>query len=357
MAPALLMIAALEPRSPAPALTTPGASPAFGFVGRDPAEAAARLRVLLEASGPLPAQVRRLLRTCAELWREHGYSPEWFKVCYATVLLFMGGEFAMTVACVQAFRVSGKGLTRSWRLLQESGNLSSTRLSDLFQQATLAEAERDRRAATEVLLAALARVDPGQLMDAMAGFWTGTLAVVSTLRSQMAYYIGLGANIGRLLFETLRGPVVASAAQRDRTARSGPQGSPSSAGGDLWLDFGLRSLCGLLGIGISLSLARVVSAFHSALQGASTIAHVMFRHLRERRAAQRTSAQRVWSTLTEDKATRDMVSEEEAVKWLLAMIGFLWQVKSRFHVPMVLKLCLAPLYVMETLLGLLALRR
>merc|ERR1712187_997235 len=46
-----------------------------------------------------------------------------------------------------------------------------------------------------------------------------------------------------------------------------------------WVDFTLRSGCGLLGILISLALTRIVCAVASALQGAALLTKVFFQYV------------------------------------------------------------------------------
>lgn len=279
------------------------------------------------------------------------YSEEFFDTIFAVILLFFGGQFAMTIACVQAFRMSGWRMMKgSWEQLKESyaqavttlekddkmrklfdtdgdGALSLQEILVVFKEMVFAESKEQKNLAMERAFLVLKCVDPNKILDALIGLWVGVVTVLSTLRSQMAYCVSVGANIGRLICETLRNYT------QDRLYAMLPEHKK-------WVDFGLRASCGFLGILISLFLVRIISAFNSSLQGASVLTKVVMQRLHDRG--------KIDSAFQKDR------EKEEMVKWAMAMVGFLWQLKSGFDLPWLLKLPLFPVYIVEGTLGILA---
>merc|ERR1712151_550391 len=48
-----------------------------------------------------------------------------------------------------------------------------------------------------------------------------------------------------------------------------------------------------------------------------------------------------------DEIDENLSKEEELVKWVIAMVGFTYQVRNRFDLPLFVKVPLAPLYLAE----------
>lgn len=324
-------------------------------------EAIKKIQPYLDKARPYAEKIRPLVKQAlpyfalawVELKKLHlmlqpYYSQEAADTLFAVILLFFGGQFAMTIACVQAFRMSGwSRMKESWTQLRESyaqavttlekdnearklfdkdgdGALSLHEIAVVFKEMIYAESPEQKEVALKRTFLILKCVDPNKILDALVGLWVGIVTVLSTLRSQMAYCVGIGASIGKVICDTMKNYT------QERLYAALPEHKK-------WVDFALRASCGLLGILISLFLVRVVSAFNSALQGSAVLTAVLMKRLRE--------------SGIKDKSDRE---KEEMVKWVLATVGFLWQLKSGFDLPFLLKIPLLPVYMVESFLGVLA---
>ena len=90
----------------------------------------------------------------------------------------------------------------------------------------------------------------------------------------------------------------------------------------------------------SLRLARLISAFNSALVGAKILIRVGLPHLMER-----------YEELDKLSAV-----QEEVLIWMLMLMGLLCQFWMGFELPFVVRLVLTPAHIVENLLGFLAAR-
>merc|ERR1712151_492043 len=109
----------------------------------------------------------------------------------------------------------------------------------------MADNDKEKAVARQKMAVLLRCVDPNKILDASKGLWIGIVAVISTLRSRLAYCVSLGASIGHSICDFLKLHVQRFLYDAFPTQKK-------------WVDFGLRSGCGLLGILISLALTRIV---------------------------------------------------------------------------------------------------
>lgn len=302
------------------------------------------------------------------------YSHDAVTMTFAIVLLFFGGQFALTIACVQAFKMTGAVyINSSMEQMKKCYNdalehiLEDEESKNLFDEnddgdidwyeifivfkelATAADAKEKERAKKRLTILMKA-IDPNILLDALGGFWMGVAAIISTLRSRFAYCVSLGTQIGQTVCQTLK----------DYTQKPLRAMFP---GQEKWVDFAIRSACGILGIIISLFLARVVSAVSSSLQGATALTKWLHRWYnemtrdksKEALARKTRFSQYVFSMPAVSEAGSKLNKNEKVTMYALASLGFLFQLWTRFDLPWLIKLPLFPVYVLEGCLSWVAL--
>lgn len=324
----------------------------------------------LEKLRPLLKHLDALYKKALEAHKRYArdyHSDEVFKLGFAIALLFAGGRFSMTIACVQSFHMAGwQATVTAWKQLQLSyrtclENLQQSEegwqilgvdrnheltVSDFlirFKKAFFAESQVDRDAAMKQCLLIAKCVDPNELLDAGKNVWTGVIAVISTLRSRFAYAVGLGANISSVMYNSIQTYMHDRLDQLSLEHRR-------------WTDVGLRNACGLVGIALSFYLARVMNALNSAFQGSTALTKVMFDHINQQKdlpPGSRSAIGKYVLSLPEQMHTK-LSKEQEIVKWVIAMVGFTYQVRNRFDFPLLIKVPLAPFYLTEYYLSLLA---
>jgi hypothetical protein len=278
------------------------------------------------------------------------YNHEVGSIAVSLTLLLLGGQFAMTIACVQVFRASGQRLImKSWNDLCRSFHeamMNAAKDSDakeLFKvdpgeltvweffvglrDLTIAESEEDKALARRKVLLLMKCIDPNKIWDAVLGLWTGLVAVLATVRSRFVQSITLGANVGKKCVEILF-PIV-----QPRLHEAFPNHRQ-------WVDFFMRAAGGLVGVIISLMLVRVMTAANSSVQGASMLVDQLI------------------DIATRKKLLARKIPSERSriVICIVAAFGFLVQLWARFSVPWFLKIPLSPILAVEGLLNLLAMR-
>lgn len=332
-----------------------------------------KCKPLLEKAPVLREYCQHLI----ELLRPY-HTDEVMHISFALVLLFMGGQFAMTIACVQAFKMSGwSTMKEAWAHLQEgyttalealnkdqgakelfskdgTSNLDIWQVGSVFWEMLVADSDKERELSMKRLIVIMKCVDPNRIMEGIKGLWFGVVAVLSTLRFRMAYCVSMGANIGKLACQTLEHFL------KDQLYEKFPDHKK-------WVDFAFKSGCGLVGILFSLAMARLVSAFYSALQGATLLTKVIFRYIHERDAKasnnerptlkhQRSSLGKIIFAMpgTTEVSKGKLDKKQEIVMGCIAVFGLLTQIKTGFNLPWIIKIPLCPLYLLENMLSLLA---
>mmetsp|Transcript_60791 Transcript_60791/g.144842 ORF Transcript_60791/g.144842 Transcript_60791/m.144842 type:complete len:346 (-) Transcript_60791:54-1091(-) len=280
------------------------------------------------------------------------HTEEVAEIIFALALLFLGGHFAMTIACYQAFRMSGsKIIAKSWKELTESYQTSMRALQkdsearalfdanhdddfgplEVFsglRDIALAKSEQEQAKARQKILVIMKCIDPNKFADAFVGLWTGLVAILATLRSRFIHAVSIGASAGEQVAKTVL-PLVSP-----RLYACFPQHTQ-------WVDFFLRSAAALAGIITSFILIRVISAFNSAIQGARLLLTTLM-HM---------GARKRWfdvKTIKEDQL--------RIFVWVVAAVGFLAQLSSGFNLPFLIKLPLCPVYILEYVLTIIAAR-
>lgn len=277
------------------------------------------------------------------------YTDFVFEMVFALVLVFLGGNFALTLACYQAFNVSGRRLiTKSVSELGTSyeaarralekdpeaskifgaqgGQIGPMDMLTSLKEMALAKSDEEKRVARTKTALILKCIDPNKVLDAFLGLWTGVVAVLATLRSKFVLIVSIGASAGQRVADVFT-PWV-----KPKLYEMFPQHHS-------WVDFGLRMMGSVFGIMLSFILVRPINAFNAAFKGAPMFVETMVREGKKRKYIQSNPSE--W--------------QKKAAGSTLAMFGFIWQLWSGFNLPFLLKLPLMPVFTIEYILAFLAL--
>jgi len=282
--------------------------------------------------------------------------PYWDKevssIALALVLLFFGGNFALSIACWQVFRVSGQRLvSKSWNELRTSfqealttlkkdpeahaifgsdsdGNIEVSQMWSALKLLAIADSDKEKELAKTKVSLLLKCIDPTKIWDATIGLWTGLVAILATLRSRFVQSITIGANVGKKVVEIMM-PIVQ------------PKLHEAFPHHQKWVDFALRSSGGLIGAITALILIRVISAFNLALEGGDMLVKYLLR-INDRKGYM--------------PNFQPSLEQSRIAIWAVAMVGFLFQLQAGFSLPLLLKIPLLPMILVEWILTLLAAR-
>jgi len=204
------------------------------------------------------------------------HTAELTELCFGFTLLFLGGNFALTLACYTAIRMTGWDTLRSSCLaLYESYLVSRQAIEkDLGAEldedgdgkvdiVELAKAMRKQENINKLTFVLLKALDPQKIIEALKGLWIVLLSVVATLRTQFAQQITIGANIGAVLQESLESfaepQLIEILESYDKSYAK-------------WSNFIIVCISRVVCISICMMLTRIITAYHSALQGGKIIA-------------------------------------------------------------------------------------
>merc|ERR1719499_1507791 len=206
-----------------------------------------------------------------EDYLEQYYSADLAELALGFVLLFFGGNFALTIACYTAIQLSGwdtlqNSLGGLWKTYQDSRAAINKELSEkldadgdgVVSASEIARALKKQENVNLLTLTLLKAVDPNRLMDCVKGVWMVLVSVMVTLRSQFAQQITIGANVGKVMQDLLETYAEDGLKQLLKSYH------PSYG---KWSNFIIVCVTRLVCISISLMLTKFVSAYHSALKG------------------------------------------------------------------------------------------
>ena len=299
-----------------------------------------QLRPYIDHSIPHVKRLYALIgRLHTEYWQD-GYG----EILYSLLLIFFGGQFALTILSVQAFNQAGGSIIRhsladlkatfkeSLRRIQEEpegkrlfdrdgdGEVTAEEVISTVYDAVTKDKDRERNLKlTSVLLKC---VDPNRLMEVLIGLWAGVVAVIATLKSSLAKAISNGARIGQHLLTYVK--VYAEKPLYDKF----PQHKN-------WVDVALQASCGLIGIIFSLLVVRVVSAFNSALNGAHRLVDIALTYAKKK------------EIFFIDPKHESTLSQSLVV--LLVFLGLNWQFSNGFAPPWYFRPALLPLSIFESI--------
>jgi len=270
----------------------------------------------------------KIYALAAQTWIEPYHPEDLFPMAFGLVLIFFGGYFVTTIACIEAFRISG------WDRFRD-GILALWEDYQAFKQASDKDDAVDedgdgipdvnqipgRDLVTRKMKLFLKSCDPKKLTDALNGIYTGTVSVLATLRLEFARTITLGSIIGDVLSKPaikLLHPIAAAVVPLDYHK---------------WIDVVIAYICKSIGVSIAWTLKRIVATIHSAMRGAEIFCN----------AFARWTARHGWTALSTGYW-------DEAFAGICAVFGFYFQLSSWFTLPWFLYIPLFPVVVFERVL-------
>ena len=278
------------------------------------------------------------------------YTDQLGRVMWNVILVFFGGQFALTIMAIQAFNIAGASMIRSslaqlrtsyYQAMEKlrsdpeakavfDANGDGVVELDEVGMAVLTsltnESKEKREKSMKMVSICLRAIDPHRISEAFTGFIMGLMAVIATLRSNMAKCISVGAKIGEHITDLLK-----TRAQKPLYEKF-PQHKQ-------WVDVGLQSSSTLIGVVFSLMLVKVVNAFNCALDGSRGLTNQLIRYAH--------SKGRLLSVNESDRSVRAVVIG-------IAFVGVMTQLKAAFKCPWYLKLVLLPAVLSENILSILS---
>jgi len=178
--------------------------------------------------------------------------------------------------------------------------------------------------------------DPNKVRNFFKDFGPGILAVIATLRSRFAYAACLGTSIGQMTFETIH------LGMQDRLDKL-------SVEDRRWTEVGLQQSCRLLSFCLSFYASRVMNAFNAALQGSTALSKVWLQYIKSQQSLPEGDRSTVAKCIIPliGQSSLKLGTEQEVLKWSIAMIGLYYQLRRDFRFPLAVKVPLAPLYLVE----------
>jgi hypothetical protein len=308
-----------------------------------------KLKPYIEKVGPIVKQGNALYKQHSpQIKKGMAFVQEYVhpELALALMLLFFGGQFALTVCAYRAFQASGGRLVKqAWADLSDTyregmtalrkdaemvklfdadgdGHVTPTEVAGMVITVVSTDKKEDRQQKLQVLAAMLKCVDPQKILDAVSGFWAGLAAVLATLRSEVARYVTIGTVLGT------RAAGVAHEKTADKLLEKYPQYKQ-------WIEAGYKCAGTVLGIMLAFLLTRTIMAVNSALEGGRKVCEFALAEAQKRQM------------VTEDQVK--LYGDHAA--YGLAAFGFLFQFYYGFSVPWYLfplKLALMPVLLVES---------
>jgi hypothetical protein len=326
----------------------------------DDSKALAAIAKFWERVQPMMEQVRPYLAKMLPVMLQAGklstsycrryYTDDVGRIMWNVILVFFGGQFALTIMAIQAFQLTGSAvIEKSIKQLREQfeeamhkfqkdpdarevfdSNNDGVITMDEVTQVVLAtvngETSSVRDKNRKLVSICMRCIDPSRLSEAATGFMIGSMTVIATLRSKMARCVAIGTKIGEHLAEFL-------------TARSQKPLYAKFPEHTKWVDVGLKSGSALIGIIVSFLLTKIINAFNCALQGAQVLSVIILDYAHKRGKLMN---------------VRHGDSAVQAVTMAIVFLGVMTQLKSGFRLPWPLKLLMLPAVFSENVLALLA---
>ena len=278
------------------------------------------------------------------------YTDDMGRVMWNVMLVFFGGQFALTIMAIQAFQMAGSSvIEKSLSQLREQFREAMNKFQKDPDAREIFDANNDGvitlEEVTQAVMASINGetssvrdknrkmvgicmrcIDPARLSEAATGFMMGSMAIIATLRSKMAKCIAIGTKVGEHLSEFL-------------TARTQKPLYAKFPEHTKWVDVGLKSGSTLLGIIVSFLLTKIINAFNCALQGAEALSVILLDYAHKR------------GKLMNVRHGDNLV---QAATMAIVFFGVMTQLKAGFRLPWYLKLLMLPAVASENVLAILA---
>jgi len=265
-----------------------------------------------------------------QVWKKiEPYEPQdLVPMFFGLVLIFFGGYFVTTIACVEAFRIAGWDrfkkcmiqLYESYKDFKKKSDEDDTRDDDNDGIPDVQQID-SKELVTRKLKLFLISTSPANFQDALSGIYTGLVSVFATLRLQFARTITLGSTIGEMISPhaiKFLHPILGAIIPVDYHK---------------WIDVVITYAARSVGVTIAWSLNRIVATVHSAMRGAQIFCDAFARYTAKRGYLHLSTG--YW---------------DEVFVGVCALFGFYFQIKSWFNLPWILYIPLFPFVVFERLL-------
>jgi hypothetical protein len=243
------------------------------------------------------------------------------------VMCFFGGSFMTLIAAFEAYRQSGWDATKKCidDLLEDFEKVAKANAKD-------DEVDHDNDGIADVLqisptelatrksLLFLRTVDPVRFSGALTGLQTGFMVVIATLKVQFVKAIALGSSIAEVLdVPALRFavPALEMILPAEYKRWAGPI-----------VCYSVKSIS----VSIAWFLARVISAFHSALKGGIMAARNILDYV---------------DTMGYYKINHEDTYMDEVAGYVLAALGLWFQLSFAFQLPFIMNILLFPFTIAE----------
>jgi hypothetical protein len=246
------------------------------------------------------------------------------------IMCFFGGVYPMLIAAIEAFRMTGyetirSGCSEIYSELVIIYNKSSE--DDQKDDDGDGIPDVDQIDAQQLVLRKLAlaakTIDPPQLDSAIVAISSSALAVMATLKVQFARAITLGASIGEILKKPAHR--FGSPGLKKLMPEEYHKWAP------LLIDYTVKTVA----ITIAWTIQKVISAFHSAMRGGHLAGACLLNVLNKKGFIKFNDAES---------------SIDEAIGYVLAALGLMFQLRSGFRLPFPLNLLFFPISVCEYVL-------
>lgn len=195
------------------------------------------------------------------------YHPEELStVGLGLILVFCGGYYPMLIAAVEAIKLCGYDkihacvlqLWESYKAARDASLKDDQRDDNNDGIADVNQITKSELISRKILVVMTA-IDPALVNGALSGLMSSTLAVLATLRMQMAKTVVLAAAIGDVFTKAL-----------DRFLRA-PVESVTPPNLRKWVPIGLGWLARVIAMSVAYTAQRILSAFHSAVRGSQLV--------------------------------------------------------------------------------------
>jgi len=285
-------------------------------------------------SDALQPHVRKLeaLAQQVHMRYQQYHADEFVPALLGLVLAFFGGQFVLTIATVEAFRLGGWEKTRAclvvlhdnYKIALEKSREDDSKDENNDGVADVKQISKQELASRKIVLF-LRVCDPIKVSEALNGLSAACCAVLATLRIQFARVITLGVTIGnymnKIVERQLRAPL--------------EEMIPSEH--HKWISPGIGYACKTLGISLAWIAGRFLAALQSGLRGGQIFTRALLAYLKRN------------GYMTGDIDEKDPLFIGIALA--VSVAGIWWQLKNFFRVPFPFNLFLFPLSIVEWVLG------
>ncbi|KAK3254492.1 hypothetical protein CYMTET_36292 [Cymbomonas tetramitiformis] len=242
---------------------------------------------------------------------------------YGFLLCFFGGKYCTLIAAIETFKLTGwtatythvKVLWEQHKHLLAHNAEDDKKDDDGNGIADVDELSADKLLTRKILMA-LRVTDPDTVNRALAGVYAGCIGVIAALKVRFAKTIMLGISIGNMM----KKPAYKFALPAAKAA--------IPAEYHKWITVVIDYVCKAIALSIVWWIQRVISAFHSALQGGQFFARGLFGYLKEK------------GHLDIDL---DQTYFDELLAWGIGFVGVYFQIMSGFSLPFPLNVVFLPL--------------